>query len=81
MAVSISHDGLTPDEPKKTERPIELYLVWQDGEDEQFYNQYFSLRDAVASEEDAEIFKANLEPMGQYRLVTKLIRKPKKEKK
>lgn len=83
MAVSISgHGGLRLDEPKKSLRPNELYLVWQDEGDVQFYNQYFSLEDAVAGEgESAEIFRANIEYMGQYKLVTKLVKKSKKGKK
>jgi len=59
-------------------RPKELFVVWQDGEDEQFYNQYLSLLEAAKEEgPEAEIFKASLESVGSYDLVTKLVR-PKK---
>lgn len=63
-------------------RPKELYLVWVDGEDEQYYNQYFSLTDAVKSEDEGtEIFKASLTPLGTFRLVTKLVKGSKKKEK
>lgn len=62
-------------------RAKELFLVWMDGEDEQFYNQYFSLTDAVASEgSGVEVFKADLTSLGSFELVTKL-KKTKKSKK
>lgn len=56
-------------------RPKETFLVWQDSEDEQFYNQYSSLTDAVSEEgSDAEIFEATLKSLGKFKLVTKVIR-------
>lgn len=62
------------------EKSKDLYLVWQDGEDEQFYSQYDSLEDAVMSEpEGNRIMKASLTYVGQYEVVTKLIRKPAKK--
>ena len=61
-------------------QPKELYLVWQDGEDEQYYNQYFSLKDAVSGEvEGAEIFKANVKLLGAFEIVTKLVKKSAKK--
>lgn len=57
------------------ERQKELYLVWQDGVDEQFYNQYFTLTDAVSdSESGTEIFKADLKSLGSFELVTKVVK-------
>ena len=62
-------------------RAKELFLVWMNGDDEQYYNQYFSLTDAVASEgSNAEIFKADLTSLGSFELVTKL-KKTKQKKK
>jgi hypothetical protein len=64
-------------------RPKELFLVWQDGEDEQLYNQYWSLAEAVSGEgESAEIFEAKLTSLGYYKLVTKTVKtkKPKGNK-
>lgn len=66
------------------EQEKEVYLVWQDGVDEQFYNQYFSLEDAVSSEsKDAEIFRADLVSLGSFELkvTKKLVKKTKKGKK
>ena len=61
--------------------PKDLYLVWQGAEDEQFYNQYTSLVDAVSSEEKgALIFKANLESLGSFELITKLVKNKKRKK-
>lgn len=58
----------------------DLYLVWQGAEDEQYYNQYFSLKDAVTSEpEGSRIMKASLTYIGQYEIVTKLVKKPAKK--
>jgi len=63
------------------ERQKELFLVWQGGADEQFYNQYESLVDAVSSEEEGtEIFEAKLTSLGSYRLVTKMIKEKKSKK-
>ncbi len=63
---------------KMTEQPKILYLVWQDGEDEQYYNQYTDLVDAVSSEgTDVEIFKADIKSVGTYELITKLVKKTK----
>jgi hypothetical protein len=57
-----------------------IYLVWQDGEDEQYWNQYESLIDAVTGEPDgAEIFEALPKSIGRYELQTKL-KKSKKAK-
>ena len=55
-------------------------LFWQGGADEQFYNQYESLVDAVSSEEGNEIFEAKLTSLGSYRLVTKMVKEKKSKK-
>ena len=64
-------------------RPNELFLVWQDDEnDGQYYNQYTSLTDAVSQEgSGAEIFKASLESLGSFKLVTKVVKKSRKKDK
>ena len=63
-------------------KPNELYLVWVGAEDEQYYNQYFTLEDAVRdNDSDTEIFKAEVESLGYFEVVTKLVSKKKKGKK
>ena len=58
-----------------------IYLVWQDGEDENYYNQYESLEDAVSSEEEpVEVFEADLKSLGQFRMQTKVVKIPKGNK-
>ena len=64
----------------------ELYLTWvkneEDGSGGGYYNQYFSLIDAVSSEdENTEIFKANLKSLGQFKLVVTKKATPVKSKK
>lgn len=72
----------SPQTIETNEQPKELYLVWQGGEDEQFYSQYTSLTDAVSNEDkDAEILKADLTSLGTFELVTKVVKKKSKGKK
>ena len=62
------------------ERPKELFLVWQDDESEQFYNQYETLREAVAAEvKGAEVFKAQLSSLGSFEVKTKVIKRKNKK--
>jgi hypothetical protein len=62
-------------------RPDKVYLVWMGGEDEQYYNQYFSLSDAVTSnEEDTEILVADVRSLGRFKVVVKLVKNKKRSK-
>lgn len=62
------------------DQPKKLYLVWKDGEDEQYYNQYFSLEDAVSEEGDGvEVLQAKLTPIGAYKRSVRIV-KTKKSK-
>lgn len=57
-----------------------LFLVWQSGENEQFWNQYDSLENAVLSEGDGtEVFEATVKSLGVYERSVKFV-KSKKEK-
>lgn len=61
-------------------RPAKLFLVWMDGEDEQYYNQYSSLEDAVSSEGDGvEVFTATPVSLGKFERSVKIV-KSKKQK-
>ncbi len=47
-----------------------LYLVWQDGEDEQYYEQYESLEDAVTSrDEPVQVYEATVKSIGAYEVL------------
>jgi hypothetical protein len=60
------------------ERETQLFLVWQGAENDGFYNQYFTLEEAVKNEDSgAEIFKADMVSLGQFELVTKCVKKSK----
>ena len=62
-------------------RPTETYLVWMDGDDEQYYNLYTSLKDAVIENEGIEIFKADLKSLGKFEAVVQTkLKKIKKQK-
>lgn len=62
-------------------KPKELYLVWMDGDDEQYYSQYSSLKDAVIENEGAEIFKASTKSLGRFQAVVQTkLKKAKKQK-
>lgn len=61
------------------EKPKELFLVWQDSEDELFFNQYETLQDAVACEEkdddeSVEVYKASLQRLGEYKITTNVVK-------
>lgn len=62
--------------------PKTMYVVWMDGEDEQYFNQYNSLEDAVSENPNEEVFEAKLKSLGRFELfVKKVIKKSKKTKK
>lgn len=56
------------------ERPKRVYLVWQSGEDQNYYDQYGSLAEAVEQNNKAEIFIARPRCIGRYKTVTKPVR-------
>lgn len=59
----------------------EVYLVWQNAEDEQFFNQYDSLEDAVASEENpVEVYLAKPKMLGTFKVATKVVKSRKGKK-
>lgn len=63
-------------ETAKTSRPNTIYLVWMGLEGEQYYNQYFSLEEAVSdNDENVDIYQANLKVLGQFKVVMKLVKK------
>lgn len=56
-------------------KPKELFLVWQDGADEQYFNQYYNLLDAVTSEpEPCEVYKANVNYLGHFKSAVKVLK-------
>lgn len=63
-----------------------IYLVWQDGEDEQYYNIYHSVDDAVASEHDdwengeVEVLEATPKCLGLFKLKTTTVKAKRKKK-
>jgi len=64
----------------KKQKPV--YLVWQDGEDLEFWNQYESLNDAVSSEEEpVEVYRAQPRLVGKFKKAAKLIRVKERSKK
>lgn len=65
------------------ENPKKMYLVWMDGVDEQYYNQYFTLEDAVSGHSDGvEVFIADIKFLGNFERSFKIVKsKTKKSKK
>lgn len=64
-------------------KPKELFLIWEEDTDLDnlgYYNQFNTLEDAVSSSPGMEIFKATVESIGCYELVTKLVKTKKGNK-
>ncbi len=52
-----------------------IYLVWMDGEDEQYYNQYFTMADAVSDNGDGvEIYSATPKYRGKFKSKTAIVK-------
>ena len=63
-------------------RPKTMYMVWMDGDDEQYFNQYWTLEDAVSENPNEEILEASFKSLGQFKLqVKKVLKKIKKTNK
>ena len=54
-------------------RPKTMYMVWMDGVDEQYFNQYSSLEDAISENPHDEIFEANFKSLGRFELFVKKV--------
>jgi hypothetical protein len=66
----------------KMGRPKTMYMVWMDGDDEQYFNQYWTLEDAVSENPNEEILEASFKSLGQFKLqVKKVLKKIKKTNK
>lgn len=61
----------------------EFFVVWQGGADEQFWNQYDSLEDAVSNEggKCVEVFSCTPKALGLYDSDVKIVLKKSKTKK
>ena len=65
---------------KSVVKPKVLYFVYQDGEDEQYYNQYESMEDAVSdSSNPVEVFEAKLNLLGTFQKSYRIAKVSKKQ--
>ncbi len=51
-----------------------VFLVWQDGVDQQFWNQYESLEDAVSDNQEVEIYEAIPKLLGKFKVVAQKLK-------
>lgn len=65
----------------QSEKPKKLYLVWNDDDEYQYFEQFDSLEDAVR-ESKTEVFIASIRRLGVFQKRNKVIRvKPRKKAK
>ena len=66
---------------EQTEKPKKLYLVWNDDDEYQYFEQFDSLEDAV-NESKTEVYVASIRRLGVFQKRNKVIRvKPRKKAK
>lgn len=59
-----------------------IYMVWQGGENEQFFNQFETIEDAVYSEGDvAEVYVAEPKYLGKFKRKVEMVKIKKRKKK
>lgn len=60
--------------------PKELFLIWNS--DDQYYDHFFSLEEAArfSESENRDIFKADIKLLGQFEVVTTVVKKAKGKK-
>ena len=68
----------------QTEKPKKLYLVWNDSDEYQYFEQFDSLEDALSSQgnQKTEVFIASIRRLGEFKREMRCIRvKPRKKAK
>jgi len=60
----------------KEEIPKKQYMVWITGDDENpgYFEQFDTIEIAVNCHGDAEIYRADIKPIGKYRKQTKFVK-------